>query len=56
MSTVQQDDHAVHSEDPDGKQAERTDLEGKGDVGTVSHRWIAPLPGPLPAWVLGSLS
>lgn len=30
ISTVQQDDHAVHGEDPDGQQADRTDLEGKG--------------------------
>lgn len=49
MSTVQQDDHAVHGEDPDGQQAERTDLEGKAGVGTVSHGWLAPTAGPLPA-------
>lgn len=42
MSTIQQDDHAMHSEDPDGQQAERTDLEGNGEVGTVNYKWMLP--------------
>lgn len=29
MSAVQQDDHAVHGEDADGQQAERTHLWGE---------------------------
>ena len=32
MRTVQEDDHAVHSEDPDGQQADRTNLEGRGQL------------------------
>lgn len=42
MSTMQQDDHAMHGEDPDGQQAERTDLQGNGEVGTVNHKWMLP--------------
>ena len=42
MSTIQQDDHAMHGEDPDGQQAERTDLEGNGEVGTVNYKWMLP--------------
>lgn len=56
MSTVQQDGHAVHSEDPDGEQADGTNLESRGEVGMMSHRLTAPTPGPLSAWVLGPLS
>lgn len=32
----------MHGEDPDGQQADRTDLEGNGEVGTVNHRWTLP--------------
>ena len=32
----------MHGEDPDGQQAERTDLEGNGEVGTVNYKWMLP--------------
>ena len=32
----------MHGEDPDGQQAERTDLEGNGEVGTVSRKRMLP--------------
>lgn len=32
----------MHGEDPDGQQAERTDLEGNGEVGTVSCKRMLP--------------
>lgn len=47
MGAVQQDDHAVHSEDPDGQQADRTHLEGKRRRDSEpytgpSHNWPSP--------------
>lgn len=53
MGTVQQDDHAVHGEDPDGQQADRTHLGGERGVGIVSHTLIILITGPLLVWVLG---
>lgn len=50
MGAVQQDDHAVHSEDPNGQQANRTHLEGKESEDSEpytdhSHNWASPSLG-----------
>jgi hypothetical protein len=45
VGALQQDDHTVHHEDPDGQQADRSHLEGE-ERGTVSPKQITPCSGP----------